>query len=70
MIPPRRLLLSGGGMKVVAIVGAIKALQAKNALYSLKEVCGVSAGAWMAFMMACKTPIEVIQLWDFQRYSE
>ena len=61
MIPPRRLLLSGGGMKVVAIVGAIKTLQAKNALQSVKEVCGVSAGAWMAFMMACKTPIEVIE---------
>ena len=61
MIPPRRLLLSGGGMKVVAIVGAIKTLLAKNTLHCLKEVCGVSAGAWMAFMMTCKTPIEVIE---------
>ena len=61
MIPPRRLLLSGGGMKIVAIVGAIKTLLAKNTLHCLKEVCGVSAGAWVAFMLACKTPIEVIE---------
>ena len=61
MIPPRRLLISGGGIKVVAVVGALKVLLTKNKLANLKEVSGVSAGAWMAFMIACKTPIEVIE---------
>lgn len=52
MIPARRLVLSGGGIKVVSIVGALKVLEEKKRLGSLKEVCGVSAGAWLGFMMA------------------
>ena len=61
MIPPKRLLLSGGGIKVCAIVGAIKRLYEAKKLYQLKEVSGVSAGAWLAFMMAAKMPIEAME---------
>ena len=61
MIPPRRLLISGGGIKVTAVVGAVKTLHDLGHLDQLKEACGVSAGAWMAFMIACKTPMEVIK---------
>jgi len=61
MIPPRRLILSGGGIKVISIVGAIKTLQGKGHLSKVREACGVSAGAWMSFMIACACPIEVIE---------
>ena len=61
MIPPKRLLLSGGGIKVCAIVGAVKRLYEAKKLTAIKEVCGVSAGAWLAFMLAIKVPIETIE---------
>jgi NTE family protein len=61
MIPPRRLILSGGGIKVISIVGAIKVLSEKGHLCKVKEMCGVSAGAWMAFMLACKCPVEIME---------
>jgi predicted acylesterase/phospholipase RssA len=46
---------------VVALIGSIKVLSEKGLLHSVKEYCGVSAGAWMAFMMACKVPIPVLE---------
>jgi predicted acylesterase/phospholipase RssA len=61
MIPPRRILLSGGGIKVVALVGSMKVLHEKGLDKTVKEYCGVSAGAWMAFMLACKIPIGVLE---------
>ena len=54
-------MLSGGGIKVVALVGSIKAIHEKGFDKAVKEYCGVSAGAWMAFMMAYKIPIEVLE---------
>jgi len=61
MIPPRRIMLSGGGIKTVAFIGSIKVLSERGLLHSVKEYCGVSAGAWMAFMMACKVPLPVLE---------
>jgi len=54
-------MLSGGGIKVVALVGSIKVLHEKGLDKAVKEYCGVSAGAWMAFMLACKIPVEVLE---------
>jgi predicted acylesterase/phospholipase RssA len=54
-------MLSGGGIKVVALVGSIKVLHEKGLDKTVKEYCGVSAGAWMAFMLACKIPVEVLE---------
>ena len=48
-------------MKVCAIFGAIKKLQEAKKLIAIKEVCGVSAGAWLAFMLSINSPIEVIE---------
>jgi NTE family protein len=61
MIPPRRLVLSGGGIKVVALVGALKALDAAGFLGTVKEVCGVSAGAFLALMLANGCSIDTIE---------
>ena len=60
MILPRRLLLSGGGIRVTAIVGALQVLYKNNTLRNVKEICGISAGSWLAFMLAFKCPIELI----------
>ena len=54
-------MLSGGGIKVVALVGSIKVIHEKGLDKAIKEYCGVSAGAWMAFMLACKIPVEVLE---------
>lgn len=60
MILPRRLVLSGGGIRVTAIVGALKVLYSKKLLGKVKEACGISAGAWLAFMLACECPIKIL----------
>ena len=52
MIPPRHIVLSGGGVKVISLVGALQHLEEKGHLRSVKEYCGVSAGAFLAFMMS------------------
>jgi NTE family protein len=57
MIPPRRIVLSGGGVKVIAILGALEALEQGGHLRHVQEYCGVSAGAWLGFMLACGCPI-------------
>jgi predicted acylesterase/phospholipase RssA len=61
MIPPRRLVLSGGGIKVVALVGALKKLDDAGFLGAVKEVCGVSAGAFLALMLANGCPLDKIE---------
>ena len=49
MIPPRRIALSGGGMKGIAHVGALEVLEARGLLSSVKEYLGTSAGALISF---------------------
>ena len=61
MIPPRYVVLSGGGIKVISIVGALKALEEKGLLKNVKDVSGVSAGAWLAFMVSAGLPISVME---------
>lgn len=52
MIPPRRIILSGGGVKVISIIGALNTMYSAGFLKKVKEVCGVSAGAFLAFLVA------------------
>lgn len=61
MIPPRHLVLSGGGIKVVSIVGALKVLEEKGCMKQVKVVSGVSAGAWLAFMISIGLTMKVIE---------
>jgi len=58
---PKHLILSGGGIKVVSLVGALNELQESGSLKKVKEVCGVSAGAFLAFMMATGCPLKTIE---------
>jgi NTE family protein len=61
MIPPRRLVLSGGGVKVISLVGALITLEEAGNLKKVKEVCGVSAGAFLAFILATGYPLNKIK---------
>ena len=61
MIPPRRIVLSGGGIKVVSLVGALKVIEQKGFLKKVNEVCGVSAGAFLGFLMATGIPLKQIE---------
>lgn len=51
MLPPKRIALSGGGMKGIAHVGALEALEERGLLKCVKEYIGTSAGALIAFCM-------------------
>jgi len=67
MIPPRELVLSGGGIKVISILGALKILEEAGTLKHLRMISGVSAGAWLGFMISCGISITIIEklLLDF-----
>jgi len=61
MIPPRQIVLSGGGIRVCSTVGVLKVLEERNMLHSVRHIGGVSAGAWLAFMVASGLKMSVIQ---------
>ena len=52
MIPPRRIVLSGGGVKVTSLLGSLRVLEEAKYLRNVKEICGVSAGAFLGFLVA------------------
>lgn len=51
-ILPKRIVLSGGGIRGVAHIGALLALEQKGYLKRVNEYCGVSAGGLISFL-AC-----------------
>jgi NTE family protein len=62
-IPPRRVLFSGGGIKILAHVGAIMALHDHHMLSNVREWAGVSAGGFMALLLCLHyTPQEIYTL--------
>ncbi|WP_215782130.1 patatin-like phospholipase family protein [Paludibacterium sp. B53371] len=53
-LPPiRGLVLSGGGVKGLAYVGALEALAHDDALSAIREIRGASAGALVGALLAC-----------------
>lgn len=69
-IPPRRIVLSGGGMRAVAHIGALQVLEARGHLAQVKEYIGVSAGAFLAFCLAIGYTLKeltlIVSMFDFQ----
>jgi len=61
MIPPQHIVLSGGGIRVISLVGALRVLEERGSLCKLKDVCGVSAGAFLGFLMATGYPLKKIE---------
>lgn len=50
-IPPRRIVLSGGGIRAIGHFGALNALEKRGLLKSVREYVGVSAGALVGFTL-------------------
>lgn len=61
-IPPRRLVFAGGGIRAIAHLGACAQLAEAELLKHVKEYCGVSAGAFMAFTLALGYRLSTLQL--------
>jgi NTE family protein len=51
MIPPRRIVFSGGGMLGIAHIGALEVLQERDYLKCVREYIGTSVGACIAFAL-------------------
>lgn len=51
-IPPKRICLSGGGIRAVAFVGALEVLEEENLLVHVTEYVGTSAGALICFLLS------------------
>jgi NTE family protein len=62
LIPPRRILLSGGGIRAVSHIGALQYLESKGLLKSVKEYVGVSAGAFIGFCLAIGYTISELRM--------
>ena len=60
-IPPRRLAFCGGGIRCVAHVGVLKAMQEAGLLTCVKEMIGVSAGALFALLYVLGYSIDQIE---------
>lgn len=65
-IPPRRLLFSGGGIRILAYLGALEVLEEKGMLSSIREVCGVSAGALLSLMLSLGYSFYVLRRFCFE----
>ena len=61
IIPPRKLVLSGGGIRVTAHVGALKGLNDKGYLRFIREYIGVSAGALLSTLFVIGYTIQQIE---------
>ena len=74
MLIPRQIYLCGGGVNVIAHLGALKVLQAKNYLKNIKSWLGVSAGALMALCFVIGFTVEEIEQvymkFDFTNVSD
>jgi NTE family protein len=70
IIPPRKLVFSGGGVRAVAHLGALQVLEANNLLTQVQEYIGVSAGAFLAFSLcigySLKELQQIVLSFDFQ----
>ncbi len=70
----KNLIFESGGVKGVAYIGAIKALQEKNILQQVEKVAGTSAGAITACLLALKfSPEEIHEIVfhiDFKTFEE
>ena len=62
LIPPYRITLSGGGIRGLAHIGALEALEERGALRAVKEYIGISAGALIAFCMCVGTTLSELRM--------
>ena len=60
MEKPKVLILAPCGIRVLAMLGAIRVLKEKHFLDEIDEYIGVSAGAIVSMYLACNIPIDEI----------
>jgi NTE family protein len=60
-IPPRRIAFCGGGLRCVAHVGVLKALEKHDMLGCVKEVTGISGGSFFALLFILGYTLEQIE---------
>jgi predicted acylesterase/phospholipase RssA len=65
-IPPRRLVFSGGGMRVISYLGVLQVLNEQKLLGCVRELCGVSAGGLIALMVALGYSLHVLERFCFE----
>jgi predicted acylesterase/phospholipase RssA len=74
MLVPRQIYLCGGGVNVIAHLGALKVLQSKLYLKNIKGWLGVSAGALMALCFVVGFTVDEIEQvylkFDFTNVSD
>jgi predicted acylesterase/phospholipase RssA len=66
IVPPRRLLFAGGGIRVISYVGVLEVLEERKLLHHIRETCGVSAGGLTALMLALGYQLHVIRNFSLQ----
>ena len=62
LIPPRRIVLSGGGIRALAHLGALEAFDKKGLLKNVKEYVGVSAGAFVGFSLVIGYTLQELRM--------
>jgi NTE family protein len=62
LIPPRRIVLSGGGIRALSHLGALEVLESKGLLKAVKEYVGVSAGAFVGFSLMIGYTIQELKM--------
>ena len=65
ILPPRRLIFSGGGIRVISYIGVLQVFQEHNLLNHVKEFCGVSAGGLTALMLALGYSLPTLERFSF-----
>lgn len=60
-VPPRRLALCGGGVRGIAHVGVMKALQEAGLLKCIKELIGISAGSLFSLLWVLEYSLDEIE---------
>lgn len=66
MIPPKRIALSGGGMKGIAHIGALEVLEERGLLKCVKEYIGTSVGALISFCICIGYTLKEIRSIAFE----
>lgn len=61
LLPPKRIVFTGGGLRSLGHFGVLEVLEQKGLLKSVKEYVGVSAGALIGFCVMLGYSIEELQ---------
>jgi len=69
LLPPKRLVFTGGGLRSLGHIGVVDVLSQKGLLKQIKEYVGVSAGAMIGFCLSIGYSVEdmktVVTEFDF-----